>query len=373
MGKCWDESPDLMDFLSTDRWTLDHLSDLISFGVREGIHIDYKAGSLIGRRVSKEQRRDIRRFVVGFANADGGVIVLGMDENGGIPTALAPIPDVPPNGLTEWFTRLMNEAVSPKLHPPPEIHEIKDGEATRYAVLVVRPHDAGLARVRMGDRFVFPCRMGDSVIDLDDWFVQAVLFGTKRRPALAVRRRSDSTFNVIPTLHTDKPRNPELQRCRFSGGLGVSNESFVWAESLVWGWIAPTEAWQSITPTSRPEPLPQTLRAQLRGDIQKFTHVRVIRQAEKPDIAPFQEFPLRMAMDLNLPPSETWCRFTMAMYLVGKNFGPDWFLLDFEVREHVVEDFQIRQVEPPVEPRLVLHPEWRGERESEAHPSEEQT
>jgi predicted HTH transcriptional regulator len=62
------------------------LLDQIQAGVPEGVLLDYKS-DIYGRADA-----DVREFlkdVSSFANTAGGHLIIGIDESGGIPTAIA--------------------------------------------------------------------------------------------------------------------------------------------------------------------------------------------------------------------------------------------------------------------------------------------
>jgi hypothetical protein len=74
--------------LSFDEISERDLLEQIQAGVPEGVLVDYKR-DMYGRADA-----DVREFlkdVSSFANTAGGHLIIGMDEDGGIPTALAPL------------------------------------------------------------------------------------------------------------------------------------------------------------------------------------------------------------------------------------------------------------------------------------------
>jgi predicted HTH transcriptional regulator len=71
---------------------------------REGLRIDFKSPSF----------GNLPKFMVAFANTSGGMIVLGINENQGIPQNIIGIP----LGKTDIKTRITEIAYS-AINPPP--------------------------------------------------------------------------------------------------------------------------------------------------------------------------------------------------------------------------------------------------------------
>jgi predicted HTH transcriptional regulator len=61
------------------------LQSLVENGVAEGILFDYK-GELYG--ASDSEKREFLKDVSSFANTTGGHIIIGMTEDGGVPTGV---------------------------------------------------------------------------------------------------------------------------------------------------------------------------------------------------------------------------------------------------------------------------------------------
>lgn len=87
------------------------LVDQISAGVAEGVLVDYKR-ELYGRGDA-----DVREFlkdISSFANTAGGHLIIGMDENAGIPTAFAPLTSDPDQEL-QRLENLARDGLEPRI------------------------------------------------------------------------------------------------------------------------------------------------------------------------------------------------------------------------------------------------------------------
>jgi hypothetical protein len=58
----------------------DELDQFIQANPDENQYLDYKNGLITTQRQRKKGRATIREYVSGFANSDGGVLIIGIDE-----------------------------------------------------------------------------------------------------------------------------------------------------------------------------------------------------------------------------------------------------------------------------------------------------
>lgn len=88
-----------------------HLADLVERGVPEIRHIDYKRQlPRPGESASKEFLAD----VCSFANAGGGDLVYGVEEEGGVPKAVTGIPMPDPDREILRLENLIRDGIDPR-------------------------------------------------------------------------------------------------------------------------------------------------------------------------------------------------------------------------------------------------------------------
>ncbi|MGY2915787.1 AlbA family DNA-binding domain-containing protein [Bradyrhizobium sp. USDA 3262] len=96
--------------------TLDNEAELIALhtgGVKESLHLEYKASDAVNKRDS-QKKLEMARDVSAFANADGGQIVYGMTEKDHEPNGLDD--GVDPHEYPEiWFEQVLQQYITPKL------------------------------------------------------------------------------------------------------------------------------------------------------------------------------------------------------------------------------------------------------------------
>jgi hypothetical protein len=103
--------------LSIDRLDFDNLSEndlteLITGQVPEGLRIDYKR-DLYGN--SDADKREVLKDISGFANAFGGHLIVGMEEQNGFATALPGIPNIDPDKVVLWFEQIARSGLEPRI------------------------------------------------------------------------------------------------------------------------------------------------------------------------------------------------------------------------------------------------------------------
>jgi hypothetical protein len=90
--------------------TIEDIQRLIDDGIQESLHLDYKDG----RGLTKKSRDEVVKDVTAFANADGGVIVYGVEEDGHLPIRIdGGVNDSDMN--REWLDQIIAANVTPTI------------------------------------------------------------------------------------------------------------------------------------------------------------------------------------------------------------------------------------------------------------------
>ena len=143
--------------------------------------IEFKAGARLG---GSDPAAMLRRYVSGFANADGGAIIIGIKP---ATKASPPVIDgaIPPGGgsLNEWATRAL--AGLRGTLPDPRFYTT---DTASGAVLTVA---VGRARMPVPDvgrnrDLVFHVRIHDQTVEMPPWLATDLLLGRRAQPELAV-------------------------------------------------------------------------------------------------------------------------------------------------------------------------------------------
>jgi predicted HTH transcriptional regulator len=88
------------------------LIELLNAQVPEGLYLDYKR-DMYGN--TNDGKQELLKDVSAFANAHGGHLIIGMDEQGGIPIAIDGIATADPDQLILWLEQLMRDGIEPRM------------------------------------------------------------------------------------------------------------------------------------------------------------------------------------------------------------------------------------------------------------------
>jgi hypothetical protein len=120
---------------------IEGLERLVAQKVQESLHLDYKRGAALG----PGHRDELIKDVTAFSNADGGLLIYGIEEVGHIPMKLdGGIPNAQMN--REWIDQILSTNIEPPLTDL-EIRQIPANSSASYYVIRVAksfrgPHQA---------------------------------------------------------------------------------------------------------------------------------------------------------------------------------------------------------------------------------------
>lgn len=113
---------------------------LVTADRAESHHLEFKERGVVSANgsLTKDGTKQIGRAVVGFANADGGSLVIGVKENenrAGIAGALDPVPDV--NDVVARLQDMLRDTVQPRLTGLQILPVSSDENGSGYVVVQV--------------------------------------------------------------------------------------------------------------------------------------------------------------------------------------------------------------------------------------------
>jgi|GEM_PF-4706264 len=320
--------PSLADLLSVSDWTREVLQHIVDRKVFEGLSIEFKAGGYFddhlqqSGRLKKDRRLDFVRRVVGLANAEGGVLIIGIGEDStSRAESLEAVREFNPRDIDGWWAHLMSE-VRPVIRPVPTLTVIRDEVGIpAFWVVVVRPvSSALLLSVRnIKGGAVFPARIGEHTPNLDEWAVHAILSGTRRVPSLAVSPGGRAVFEGRDDGWTE-----------FRLTLTIANTSFAWADDLTWGVLAPAEPktrFDAGSHTRAPSRVDRHFAPEVVA-AEGLDHLWLLQPGARsvlPQLAPHASDRIGLALALELPARTRSIDLHMALYLVCRNLLPTWW------------------------------------------------
>lgn len=220
--------PKFLDTTLSGAATPADIDDLIRCRVREGLHHDFKRGGWLERGGDANDKKDaparLRKWVSSFANAEGGVLIIGVaggeqpQKPGDTQWCVDPCPPRPgKNPWYEWATSALRPLV-PYCSPQPHSVSIQH---TAGEVLVVAVNRSHLLVPCLEDgRHVHYLRVGDSTVQIDDYLYADLVLGRRQRPTFDAR--------LDPAKVVSGANVP----AEISVNLYIDNRSLVWAPDL---------------------------------------------------------------------------------------------------------------------------------------------
>jgi hypothetical protein len=152
----------------------------------ETLYIDFKDGAELNDR--KEAARTVRRYVAGFANADGGLLVVGVSDGGRDPSrrCFTGVPRPGGQPLPEWARNVL-ETMAGGLIPPPRIQAVAVGGSEVLVIGVARA--PALVPCLEGNDMKYYLRIGDSTPSIPPYLISDLVLGRRVHPQLLVTTR----------------------------------------------------------------------------------------------------------------------------------------------------------------------------------------
>lgn len=176
------------------------LEDRVSTGLEEQIDLEFKSA-----HYDRDQAGELAKDVAALANAAGGLILLGVVEEGGVSRSLSPIDLV--GGYRERYTQIVAARVSPL--PQFDIVQIPsraDATVGVVALVVPRSPNAPHAVVKEG-ALRYPRRHGATTGYLSE---PEVADAYRRRIVSAREQAQAAALTETDLLETLNPREPWL-------------------------------------------------------------------------------------------------------------------------------------------------------------------
>lgn len=315
----------------------------------EGQHLEFKSG-LIADQATKYRklRWVIRKWTAGFANADGGILVIGVDDKLG-PDKRHVIDGLivsTPKPLDEW-THDTLRPLSMALQPPPRV-KVVDCGGKRVLLVATSPAPTWVADAA-GRYYV---RIGRATARAPDALVADVIHGRRQRPRLELQAFPEQFKN----------RSADGVEWHLQLRLAVHNASLVETEDVAVGLVG----WSLSEPGHKAQAAPPALLAHIesvrpephRSDKWHLVHWMIDKGAKHaPSLAldAFARSDWFHVGNAKLPARAS--RVRLAAYVMPRACPPQWFQIDVACSGSVSygDEFWIR--EPVIERALSFAPQ----------------
>jgi len=307
------------------------LDGIIDGRVPEGQHIEYKAAEKLQKLTKRRDVGDLlRRYVFGFANADGGLLIIGIaEQDRESHTPRLELSPVDPNAApTARQVGQHLESAAGLLHPP---HRTERIEVTGGVVLVVGCLRSGtLLPATSKGQTTYYMRHADQTLAMEPWLLQDLMVGRRARPIIEVA----------------------LQRVRGHSGsldvhLEVRNAGLLDANSV---------HCRAFSATSGNTPLPGYLQAHIEmvGRTDRYGEQPLTQRPELLPALGHLHPPARVGL-VGHGPNTTYC---LGIVVTGTNIAPQW--TELWVRWDSSSDNDVQWVAVPVFGRRCQVGLWHG-------------
>jgi Putative DNA-binding domain len=178
----------LDDLLSGKHLAPGDLDQLIQRQPREDLYLDYKDG-IVTRNNPAQARQIIREYLSGFANSDGGTLVMGVAENPRAVSACVRQGGMP---LDDWAQRVIAD-MAPFFSPQPRFHVVAHAQGEVFVAAVSRAPQLVPCVTSRELKYFF--RMHDSTVEAPPFLISDLVLGRRQHPVVDLRVR-DVTVEV---------------------------------------------------------------------------------------------------------------------------------------------------------------------------------
>lgn len=208
---------------------------LIRRKIPENQHLDYKGGKI----TSDKNSEAVRKAISGMANAEGGVIIFGVNGgdvgDGEEPWSISACSPVGKLAADEWLKACL-EPLRAFLHPRPVFHPLDDGEivlagVSRATNLVPSPVKR--------EGLVYFLRFYDQTLQVPPYLIADLVLGRRQRPRLQVQIGDPQVSSGERERRRQYSQRAEPWWA-LNFQLHIENAGMIWAESLTYGVIAYT-------------------------------------------------------------------------------------------------------------------------------------
>lgn len=98
-------------FFDKEEFNESDIDALITNGMEESTHLDFKASGALGKQINK--KREIAKDVSAFANSDGGVIIYGISEKDHVATSISPVDGE--EFTKEWLEQVISSNIEKRI------------------------------------------------------------------------------------------------------------------------------------------------------------------------------------------------------------------------------------------------------------------
>jgi hypothetical protein len=283
----------------------------------ETLYVDFKDGAELNDL--PKARRTVRQYVSGFANADGGLLVIGVRD--GDPGKRTFTATQRPGGrpLSEWARNTL-ASLAGYLLPAPRIQVVVVEEVEVLLIGVARAPSL-VPCVEDGDLRYY-LRLADSTLSIPPYLISDLILGRREHPRLVIGVLENGTGAANGSV--------------VHFGFVVENESMVPANDVVVGVICWGHPKRDSGSTARS--VPRALLSfidgvapvdKLNGQAPILVHATTRASGRPIDLGGFEIGRAFGIGDFLVPRAPTDVPVRSALYVIANGHPPEWYQFDW--------------------------------------------
>ncbi len=313
--------------------TIDELEDLIKQKIKEDQFLEFKSGLEV-EDGNKDASKTIRDYMCGFANSDGGILIIGVDAPSGTPVSIDGCNNHKKGDLAEWASRCLTDIAS-YFSPIPKFQVLRHPNGD--VLIGIAQRSLNLVPQIENKQLIYNLRIHDQTLRAPEYLMADLLLGRKQRP----------DFDVVDCFAFNFGRITDSEYLtmdlRFELRLKCESRNIVWAEESRWGIIAWTQTREAMYAGSINQPSNHLLSfvdAQEMPDANQIRPGSLLHFNNNLDISkPFDSGNIISSFIVPIRFGDQWFSYSWmaALYLVAKNGQPLWFQISLKINNDSIK------------------------------------
>lgn len=304
------------------------LDAFLAANPREGQLHDYKGGELTERANRGKGVRTIREWVTGFANAEGGVLIIGPGDKP--PHKITGCQKIGNEEVADWAQKGLVD-VAGMFSPAPRFCTVQhpDGEV----LLIATERAPQLIPVIESRQWTYYLRINTSTVQVPEYLISDLVLGRRKHPGLDLKLHTCRWTSIVASI------GQNVRKLDFT--FTVENRSLVRAEKIQVGIVGWTAQAASINDYVLAYVDAEEPKIDLGGVAWSKTVVSLSdREYGLGAVAPFDQKVANSFLDAvsvpchtaRLEHGEPFTLYRCGVYVVAEGSPPSWFQLDVTIR-----------------------------------------
>lgn len=326
------QTPQLLERLSSGhQLTIDELDDLVNCKIKEDQFLEFKSGKEVEE---KDTPKTIRDYLCGFANSDGGVLIIGVDAPAGIATIVDGCNNHKKGDLADWASRCLTP-VAGYFSPVPKFQVLQHPNGEVLICVVQR--SLNLIPQIENQQLVYYLRIHEQTLKAPEYLISDLLLGHKQKPDFDIV--DYKAFNFRRILESSN----NSMDLGFDLRIKCESRNIVWAEESRWGIITWAQTKELMQTGIVNQPSSHLLSFVDVADLPAENQTRpgvLLHFSNNLNINnPFDTGQVAVPLITPIRLGDQWFSYNCmaALYLVAKNSPPLWYQIELKIIKNAIK------------------------------------